>query len=139
MQTKAIDNIYRSSIVSVDSYDNKILTGRLCNPSFEGTAEFSSFIEFILLTEKMLNDMQFPQPFSEVRSFSTEPKVTLPTNSCTSFQNGRLATLELKILFRQNTSWQGSLMWVEGNREESFRSVLELAMLIDSAMVQINR
>ena len=31
-------------------------------------------------------------------------------------------------------NWQGSVTWVEGKREQSFRSVLELILLIDSAL-----
>lgn len=38
------------------------------------------------------------------------------------------------VLFRQNASWQGSEQWIEGAREESFRSVLELALLMDGAL-----
>jgi hypothetical protein len=47
---------------------------------------------------------------------------------------GKVATFATKVLFRQNASWQGSVSWVEGQREEAFRSVLELLFLIDSAI-----
>ena len=47
--------------------------------------------------------------------------------------NGDVATFAVRVLFRQNASWQGSILWVEGDREESFRSVLELIFLLDSA------
>ena len=47
---------------------------------------------------------------------------------------GALATFRLRVLFRQNTSWQGLLTWVETKEEESFRSVLELVNLFDSAL-----
>ena len=46
----------------------------------------------------------------------------------------RFPTFAVRILFRQNASWQGSVTWLEGNREESFRSVLELIFLMDSAL-----
>ena len=49
-------------------------------------------------------------------------------------QQGRAATFALRVLFRQNASWQGSVSWMEGNREESFRSVLELLFLMNSAL-----
>jgi len=39
-----------------------------------------------------------------------------------------------RILFRQNASWQGSVVWVEGRQEERFRSALELVLLMDSAL-----
>lgn len=34
----------------------------------------------------------------------------------------------------QNDSWQGSIRWIEENRETYFRSALELIKLIDSAV-----
>ena len=49
-------------------------------------------------------------------------------------RRGALATFRLRILFRQNSSWQGFVSWVEGRQEESFRSTLELLMLLDSAL-----
>ena len=49
-------------------------------------------------------------------------------------RKGRLATFELKILFRQHASWQGTIVWKEGRQEQSFRSVLELVHLMDSAL-----
>ena len=47
---------------------------------------------------------------------------------------GELATFAVRIIFRQNASWQGSVVWLEGEREESFRSALELVLLMDSAL-----
>lgn len=34
----------------------------------------------------------------------------------------------------RNQSWQGSLRWVEKHKQQSFRSMLEMMRLIDSAM-----
>ncbi len=40
----------------------------------------------------------------------------------------------MRILFRQHTSWQGVAVWMEKKLERKFRSVLELIMLMDSAL-----
>lgn len=40
----------------------------------------------------------------------------------------------LEINDSKNQSWQGSLKWVEKHRQESFRSMLEMLRLIDSAI-----
>ena len=48
--------------------------------------------------------------------------------------HGKIATFAIKILFRQNTSWQGSILWLEWGEEQSFRSVLELIYLMDNAL-----
>ncbi|MBQ3122632.1 MAG: hypothetical protein IJC14_00585 [Firmicutes bacterium] len=50
-------------------------------------------------------------------------------------KSGKLATFNIKILFRQNASWQGLCGWLEGKQEQSFRSVLELFFLLHSALI----
>ena len=40
----------------------------------------------------------------------------------------------LEVNSTRNQSWQGSLKWVEKHKQESFRSMLEMMRLIDSAM-----
>lgn len=42
------------------------------------------------------------------------------------------ATFIVKVLYRENKSWQGRVTWTEENKTQSFRSVLELINLIDS-------
>ena len=49
-------------------------------------------------------------------------------------RRGNLATFAVRIMFRRNSSWQGSVTWMEGDQQENFRSVLELLLLIDSAL-----
>lgn len=43
-------------------------------------------------------------------------------------------TFRLKIMDQQNGTWQGSVTWVEEQREQHFRSALELLKLIDGAL-----
>lgn len=43
-------------------------------------------------------------------------------------------TFVIKIVDKQNATWQGSVNWVEGKQEKSFRSALELIKLIDGAL-----
>ncbi|MDD3369763.1 MAG: hypothetical protein PHP50_12935 [Lachnospiraceae bacterium] len=40
----------------------------------------------------------------------------------------------VNIKGQENHSWQGTLTWVEGKKQENFRSALELLKLIDSAL-----
>jgi hypothetical protein len=48
-------------------------------------------------------------------------------------QNGG-ATFIIKILYRQNATWQGSIQWLEGKQSRQYRSVNELLNLIDEAL-----
>lgn len=43
-------------------------------------------------------------------------------------------TFTIRIHFRQNACFQGELYWVERNQKNSFRSLLELIMLMQEAM-----
>jgi len=40
----------------------------------------------------------------------------------------------VNILNQQNSTWQGTVTWVDEDRTQSFRSVLELIRLIDSTL-----
>lgn len=47
-------------------------------------------------------------------------------------------TFIIKIMNQQNSTWQGSVTWVDEQREQYFRSALELLKLIDGALVTKN-
>jgi len=83
--------------------------------------------------------MKFPQPFERRRSFFDSDANRINKEGPNTMETGTLGTFVVRILFRQNASWQGSVRWVEGAREESFRSVLELALLMDGALGAIDK
>ena len=51
-------------------------------------------------------------------------------------KRGGKGTFIIQIQYRQNSSWQGKIVWVEQNKTLYFRSALELIKLIDSALVE---
>ena len=128
-------NEYRTTIVCIDSCENGVLSGRFYNSFLPDGVRFSSLMQFLQQMEKTLDSMDFPQSYTITRSFAPPPD-NLPSSqlaepgSCT----GAKATFALRILFRQNSSWQGSVAWLEGRSEQSFRSALELVFLMDSAL-----
>lgn len=124
---------YRTTFVCVDSYEHGVLRGRFYNPYTHKGQSFESLTDFLLKTEQMMDEMELPKAFTATRTFTMPPKK--PT--CEADSNGdpgKCATFALRILFRQNASWQGSVTWVERKQEQSFRSVLELVFLFDSAL-----
>lgn len=134
MQSRICGNEYRTTVVCVDCYENSQLKGRFYNPYEPRGKSFSSLIEFLKAMEDALDKMQLPQSFTAVRSFgrSSEQRSGGPPSA--EGKEGRLATFSVRILFRQNASWQGSVAWLEGGVEQSFRSALELIFLMDSAL-----
>lgn len=43
-------------------------------------------------------------------------------------------TFVVRILRTENSTWQGSVTWVEQNKKQNFRSGLELIKMIDNDM-----
>lgn len=134
MALQIYDNSYRTTLVCIDTYEDKIMQGRIYNSFFESGIEFNGAIGLLQNMEKMLAQIQFPQAFSSTRTFASDAdqRALHPTDQ--NIKVGRRATFSIKLLFRQNASWQGSVTWCEGKVEESFRSVLELLLLLDSAL-----
>ena len=134
MQTRIRGNEYRTSIVCVDSYHNGILQGRFYNPYLESGEGFQSLSQFLIKMEQTLDRMNLPQSFTAIRSFAPPPERPPGDTPASEIREGALATFALRVIFRQNASWQGSVTWIESRREQSFRSVLELILLMDSAL-----
>ena len=40
----------------------------------------------------------------------------------------------IRIRFRQNASWQGTIHWLDGKESKNFRSMLEMVTLIQEAL-----
>lgn len=135
MQERLRGNEFRTTVVCVDSYDRGVLAGRFFNPSSPEGQQFDSLSQFLLQMEELFDGIQLPQSFTAVRAFS-DPPASKGTRAPaqTPGREGALCTFAVRILFRQNASWQGSVIWLEEKREESFRSALELVLLMDSAL-----
>lgn len=87
------------------------------------------------LMEDMFDTLNFPQRSMEQRTFDTPPPPR-PAPRATEERLGErfLATFQLRVLFRQNASWAGILVWTDRRATASFRSVLELIGILDSAL-----
>lgn len=133
MTTRAWGNEYRTTTVCIDSYENGVLSGRFYNPYLEAGREFQSLTQFLLEMEQALDAMEFPKSFTAARSFEPAPAFRAQVPGA-EFHTGRLATFAVRVIFRQNASWQGSVLWLEGEREQSFRSALELIFLMDNGL-----
>lgn len=124
------------AVLSIDSYEDKIVTGRFWQGG-EGTETgFKGLMQLITLIDRMLAVTRGETEELRCKRF-VRPEPAVPaaeTLRSEEPRRGSLATFRLRILFRQNTSWQGVLTWVEGRQEQSFRSFLELATLLDSAL-----
>ena len=123
----------RKTTVCIDSYQDGIFQGRFYGPD-GGAQSFRSLSQFLVMMQELLEQLGDPQSDTSHRSFSAllqQPSPGFPRNN---IRRGTQATFELQILFRQHTSWQGMILWKELSRQQSFRSVLEMILLMDSAL-----
>lgn len=153
-------NIFQSpNIVSLcmDSYDMEKQCGRLYHQYTQTPIPFSTLLEAVKKMEEFYDALVFPQADTILRSFLIDRKeqermiresngrLELPEyhkedrKKVKSFekvieQRGKDATFVIRVKFRQHSSWQGEVTWVDGQKKEYFRSALELLKLIDSVI-----
>ena len=75
-----------------------------------------------------------------IRSFSASFSVSsLACLACLAFsslekERGKKGTMLLYVQYRQRSTWQGMVKWVEGDQEWKFFSELELFKIINQAI-----
>ena len=124
----------RSFLIYIDSYENGVPVGQYQNPCRGESVPFQSLTQLLLRLEQSLDLENIPQSFHKVRTFIplTGYLPDLPEGE--GLKRGKMSTFAIQILFRRNASWQGTITWVDKNRKQNFRSVLELITLLNSAL-----
>ncbi|MDO5546562.1 MAG: hypothetical protein Q4F81_12245 [Eubacteriales bacterium] len=120
-------------LVCVDCYESGVPRGRLYLPGQEG-ARFDSLSQLLLRAERLLDRTGGVQSFTTPRIFALAKPLEDAPCGAGELTRGSAGTFEMRVLFRQHASWQGELLWLEKNTRQSFRSVLELITLMDSAL-----
>ena len=123
----------RKITVCVDDYEDGVLKGWFYNACHD-VSTFESLSQFLIRMENLLEEYQIPQSYTAHRKFSARLRPDEDSACALLPAKGAKATFELQVLFRQHSSWQGILVWKERKAEQSFRSVLELVILLDSAL-----
>lgn len=125
---------YRKNIVCIDDYREKIPGGRICYSDQEQIICFQGVMEFLQGMEHIQRQSGFTGEESEYRVFSAVKEANIRMEQAEAALKGAAATFVVQIFFRRGQSWQGKILWMEAQREESFRSVMELLWLMDSAL-----
>lgn len=140
----------------VDSYTMERQKGRFYHLYDNRPVEFVSLVEAIKKMDDLYDKLDFPQSSTKLRSFLVNRK-----KKKSGAENGRLtewskekrkeakemasleqviehrgagATFIIRVKYRQNSSWQGEVTWVDGQKKEYFRSALELVKLLDGIL-----
>lgn len=122
--------------IRVTSYENRCLRGVLSGTQLEHDRVFTSAIDLLLQIEHMMDQTNTPQRNEEPRNFASVCQIAAADEGYQEVheKGETLAVFQLNVMFRQNATWQGSLLWVEEGQEAHFRSALELIRLMDSVL-----
>ncbi len=130
--------------ICVDSFENADYQGRLWNQYDSDPLMFDGIVNLTEQMDYLFDKWNFPQKANKYRTFSDKTEIIIKQNilrggSGMSIHNiqdkrGDKGTFIVQVQYRQNSTWQGQVIWAEQNRKEHFRSALELMKLIDGAM-----
>jgi hypothetical protein len=97
------------------------MSGRLIHPKLERAHEIKSVTQLILILDEILLR---EEGLVSYHAFESARYGDIP----------RIATLRIRILFREHYSWQGCIQWEEERKEAAFRSVLEFVQILDEIL-----
>lgn len=131
-------------VICVDEVDGIFAQGRLYSAFLRCERPFSCFEDIIHLSELIFDLYSFPQSTFGKRYFRNPSQKhqikredimkNLQIIEESQLKPGAKGTFVVRVLFRQNATWQGTVSWVEGNKTQQFRSMLELIHLLEDAL-----
>ena len=136
-------NNYTDSMVYIEKSDDYELEGVMLHDASRQSYRFKNLLELMKIYEQIFNLSKFPQATHKLRVMSDENQNANNLKDIShmkenifneTIQRGDKPTFIIKVQYRQNTSWQGTIKWVENDVEKTFRSTLELIRLMDSAI-----
>lgn len=138
-------------MICIDQYHYFDMQGRAYCDNDPKPVLFREINYALLQLERRFNTQNYPRSSTEIRTFSERKRkgqaflktdtsrkmkkeaLTLTDKPITAPQ-GEVATFLIQVEYRQNATWQGHIVWVDKNEKKPFRSVLELLMLMNSAL-----
>lgn len=121
-------------LIKITSYVEKSFRGSLLCPHTGQRFHFGSLAQLLLLLQRQMDEANFPQRWMESRAAWSDQEADASSVRSEEADGPCLATFKLSVLFRQNASWQGNVVWCDRNMSSHFRSALELVELMDSAL-----
>ncbi len=140
---------YDELAICLDSYKESGIAGRAYFGSRQEPTLFRDIGALLIQFDGFLDTLGKPQASTALRRFSqkrqknkgtkgifTKEEVISLKQRTDIHPKGESATFVVQVEFRQNSTWQGNVTWVEAGEKQNFRSALELLMLMESAMTK---
>ena len=141
-----LKNMY-FTVMFLSSQNNKF-SGKIHSPFLKQGVTFDDLTELILIMDQIMKDCHLPKHDERYRYFKSHHRMidkkleyreeNIQENfdaylnesmkCCKESQN----SFQIKVMYRQNYTWQGEIIWDEKGRKKFFRSALELMHIIYS-------
>ena len=118
------------------------MSGRIYHCYSKEPWKFTNILQLIELADDFFDKLEFPQASIQRTFFHFNPVFQVLTGLIKYghrkyfIENrGQKGTFYSNVRYRQNSSWQGIVRWIEGNSTQQFISVLELLKILSNALV----
>lgn len=124
--------------ICVDISGGGEMSGRLYHCYAKEPQRFSNVVQLLKLMEELFDGIAFPQASTMSRHFKEQVKGEERIYRKMREQKelfeyrGKEGTFITSVCYRQNSAWQGDVIWVEKERKEAFVSTLEFIKLISN-------
>lgn len=115
--------------VAVDGFEESCLTGQVQNLALKSALPFESEIGLLKHMEALFDGGDQKNGENQARNKVVSSQVLGAYRG-----GGKKATFVVRLLFKQHSTWQGSVYWRETGELCNFRSFLEMIMLMASAL-----
>ena len=113
------------------------LAGRAYTPLKKDAVMFSGITDFLIQMDRIFDERGYPQSFQNKRSFLEQKRIEnryagIPKEDMSlDFilqQRGKCVTMLVVVNSRRNTSWQGSVFSIEGEKLIDFDGEISFAL-----------
>ena len=141
--------------VCIDDDKDADYQGLIYHQYADEPISFNGIASMILEMENLFDEWDFPQrglaerkfdkkkenhkrPVSETQDDRLKIEIISDTHGVRNVQNkkGKLGTFVIQVVYRQDASWQGHVIYQEDNEKLDFNSALELIKIIDRAVTK---
>ncbi|MBE5828229.1 MAG: hypothetical protein E7305_02070 [Butyrivibrio sp.] len=141
--------------VCIDDNKDADYQGLIYHQYADEPISFDGIANLILEMENLFDEWDFPQrglaerkfdkkkenhkrPISETDGDKLKIEIISDAHGTRNVQNkkGKLGTFVIQVVYRQDASWQGHVIYQEENEKLDFNSALELIKIIDRAVTK---
>jgi hypothetical protein len=130
-----INEADRYLTIAVDSYDNWEIKGVIFQGESSHGTIFSGFTEMIMNMDHLFDSVGAPKQTFQMRCLSGSDPIDFKMQRMKRVDRmGKLKTIRICLRFRYHASWQGTMIWDDGNRTASFDSELQFIMITNAIL-----